>query len=114
MIELTTYVCVFQEGFIMGTDLLSADQRVSPTQVWAQLSPDLQVHIIRLVAQLAAHLVLAEEEHPQHTRKETCDALGSAFTSLTRIKVIPGLRPLVAMAFRLWSLKSGSSNAARS
>ncbi|HEX6481300.1 MAG TPA: hypothetical protein VF043_20875 [Ktedonobacteraceae bacterium] len=77
MIELTTYVCVFQEGFIMGTDLLSADQRVSPTQVWAQLSPDLQVHIIRLVAQLAAHLVLAEEEHPQHTRKETCDALSS-------------------------------------
>ncbi len=77
MIELRTYVCVFEEGFIMGTDLPSADQRVSPAQVWAQLSPDLQVHIIRLVAQLAAHLVLTEEEHPQHTRKETRDALSS-------------------------------------
>ena len=75
MIELSTYVSVLKEGCIM--DFLAADQRVSPTQVWAQLSPDLQVHIIRLVAQLAAHLVLAEEEHPQHTRKETCDALSS-------------------------------------
>ena len=43
----------------MATNFPSADQRVSPTQVWAQLTPDLQVHIIRLVAQLAAHLVLA-------------------------------------------------------
>ncbi len=77
MIELTMYVCVFEEGFIMVTDFPSADQRVSPAQVWAQLSPDLQVHIIRLVAQLAAHLVLAEEEHTQHTRKETGDALSS-------------------------------------
>jgi hypothetical protein len=77
MIELRTYVCVFEEGFIMGTDFSSADQRVSPAQVWAQLSPDLQVHIIRLVAQLAAHLLLAEEEHPQHTRKEIRDALSS-------------------------------------
>jgi hypothetical protein len=77
MIERTMSVCVLQEGFIMATDFLSADQRVSPAQVWAQLAPDLQVHIIRLVAQLAAHLVLAEEEHPQHTRKETCDALSS-------------------------------------
>jgi hypothetical protein len=77
MIELTMYVCVCEEGFIMVTDFPSADQRVSPAQVWAQLSPDLQVHIIRLVAQLAAHLVLAEEEHTQHTRKETGDALSS-------------------------------------
>jgi hypothetical protein len=75
--ELTTCVCVFEEGFIMATDLPSADQRVSPTQVWAQLSPDLQMHIIRLVAQLAAHLVLTEEEHPPHARKETRDALSS-------------------------------------
>ena len=77
MIELRTYVCLFEEGFIMVSDFPSADQRVSPAQVWAQLSPDLQVHIIRLVAQLAAHLVLAEEEHPQHPRKETRDALSS-------------------------------------
>ena len=61
----------------MATDFPSADQRVSPTQVWAQLTPDLQVHIVRLVAQLAAHLVLAEEEQAQHARKETCDALSS-------------------------------------
>jgi hypothetical protein len=77
MIELTMSVCVLEEGFIMATDFLSADQRISPTQVWAQLTPDLQVHIIRLVAQLAAHLVLAEEEHAQHARKETRDALSS-------------------------------------
>ena len=77
MIERTMSVCVLEEGFIMATDFLSADQRVSPTQVWAQLTPDLQVHIIRLVAQLAAHLVLAEEEHAQHARKETRDALSS-------------------------------------
>ncbi len=77
MIELTMSVCVLEEGFIMATDFLSADQRVSPTQVWAQLTPDLQVHIIRLVAQLAAHLVLAEEEHAHHARKENRDALSS-------------------------------------
>jgi hypothetical protein len=77
MIELTMSVCILEEGFIMATNFPSTDQRVSPTQVWAQLSPDLQVHIVRLVAQLAAHLVLAEEEHAQHARKETCDALSS-------------------------------------
>ena len=77
MIERTMSVCVLEEGFIMATDFPSADQRVSPAQVWAQLTPDLQVHIIRLVAQLAAHLVLAEEEHAQHVRKETRDALSS-------------------------------------
>jgi hypothetical protein len=77
MIERTMSVCVLEEGFIMATDFPSADQRVSPAQVWAQLTPDLQVHIIRLVAQLAAHLVLAEEEHAQHTRKENRDALSS-------------------------------------
>jgi hypothetical protein len=77
MIELATYVCVLEEGFIMATDFPSAAQCVSPAQVWAQLSPDLQVHIIRLVAQLAAHLVLAEEEHAQHARKEAGDAFSS-------------------------------------
>ena len=77
MIELMTYVCVLEEGFMMATDFPSAAQCVSPAQVWAPLSPDLQVHLIRLVAQLAAHLVLAEEEHVQHARKETGDALSS-------------------------------------
>jgi hypothetical protein len=77
MIERTRSVCVLEEGFIMAPDFLSADQRVSPAQVWAQLTPDLQVHIIRLVAQLAAHLVLAEEEQAQHARKENRDALSS-------------------------------------
>lgn len=77
MIELVMYVCVRKEGYFMATDFPSATQRVSPAQVWAQLSPDLQVHIVQLVAQLAAHLVLAEEEHAQHARKETRDALSS-------------------------------------
>jgi hypothetical protein len=77
MIKLTMSVCVLEEGFIMATDFLSADQRVSPAQVWAQLTPDLQVRIIRLVAQLAAHMVLDEEEHAQHARKEAPDALSS-------------------------------------
>ena len=40
---------------------------------------------------------------------QTC-SLGRAFTT----KVTPGLRPLVVTAFRLWSLKSGSSTAVRS
>ncbi len=77
MIELGMSVCVLKEGFIMATDFPSAAQRVSPAQVWAHLSPDLQVHIVQLVAQLAAHLVLTQEEHAQHARKEASDALSS-------------------------------------
>jgi hypothetical protein len=54
---------------------------VSPAQVWRHLSTDLQGHVIRLLAQLAAHLVLteaeAEEEPAQLERKETCDALSA-------------------------------------
>ena len=57
------------------------DHLVSPAQVWRQLSTDLQVHVIRLLAQLAAHLVLSEaeteEEHAQLARKETRDALSA-------------------------------------
>ena len=59
----------------------TADQLVSPTQVWRHLSTDLQVHVIRLLAQLAAHVVLSEseteEEHAHHPRKETRDALSA-------------------------------------
>ena len=77
MIELSTYVSVLEEGCIMDMDFLAADQRVSPAQVWAQLSPDLQVHIIRLVAQLAAHLVLTEGERTPLGRKESSDVLSS-------------------------------------
>ena len=53
------------------------DQVISPAQVWTHLSTDLQVHVVRLLAQLAAHLVLAEGEHAQQARKETRDALTS-------------------------------------
>ena len=55
------------------------DHLVCPAQVWRQLSTDLQVHVIRLLAQLAAHLVLSatEEEHAQLARKETRDALSA-------------------------------------
>ena len=57
----------------------TTDPLVSPAQVWRHLSTDLQVHVIRLLAQLAAHLVLTEteEEHAHPTRKETGDALSS-------------------------------------
>ena len=58
----------------------TADHMVTPAQVWTYLSTDLQVHVIRLLAQLAAHLVLTEteEEHAHHPRKETRDALSSS------------------------------------
>ncbi len=57
----------------------TTDHMVSPTQVWRHLSTDLQVHVIRLLAQLAAHVVLTEteEEHAQSARKETRDALAA-------------------------------------
>ena len=59
----------------------TTDQVISPAQVWPRLSTDLQVHVIRLLAQLAVHLVLTEtataEEHAHHPRKETRDALSA-------------------------------------
>jgi len=65
----------------MAMDSSPTDHLVSPTQVWRHLSTDLQVHVIRLLAQLAAHLVLteteAEEERAQLARKETRDALSA-------------------------------------
>ena len=61
----------------MVMDFSTADQMVSPAQVWTHLSTDLQVHVVRLLAQLTAHLVLAEGERTPPGRKETEDALSS-------------------------------------
>lgn len=77
MIELATRLSILKEGSIMAMDSSTADQMVSPAQVWTHLSTDLQVHVVRLLAQLAAHLVLSEGQHPQPARKETRDGLSS-------------------------------------
>ena len=79
MIELATCLSILKEETIMAMDSTTTDHMVSPAQVWRQLSTDLQVHVIRLLAQLAAHLVLteAEEERAQLARKETGDALSA-------------------------------------
>jgi hypothetical protein len=59
----------------MVTNSPRASQIVSPAGVWAHLSTDLQVQAVRLLAQLAAHLVLTQAEQPiQQERKEACDA----------------------------------------
>ncbi len=77
MIELATRLSILKEAAIMTTNFSTADQIVSPAQVWTHLSTDLQVHVVRLLAQLAAHLVLAEGESTPPGRKETGDALSS-------------------------------------
>jgi hypothetical protein len=79
MIERATCLSIRKEGALMAMHSSTADQLVSPTQVWRHLSTDLQVHVIRLLAQLAAHLVLTEteEEHAHYPRKETRDALSA-------------------------------------
>jgi hypothetical protein len=79
MIELATCLSIRKEESIMALHSSPTDHLVSPAQVWRQLSTDLQVHVIRLLAQLAAHLVLSEteEEHAQLARKETRDALSA-------------------------------------
>ena len=79
MIELTTCLSILKEEPIMAMHSSTTDPLVSPAQVWRHLSTDLQVHVIRLLAQLAAHLVLTEteEEHAHHTRKEARDAFSS-------------------------------------
>ena len=79
MIERATCLSILKEDPIMAMHSSPTDHLVSPAQVWRQLSTDLQVHVIRLLAQLAAHLVLSEteEEHAQLARKETCDALSA-------------------------------------
>ena len=77
MIELATRLSILKEAAIMTMNFSTADQIVSPAQVWSHLSTDLQVHVVRLLAQLAAHLVLTEGQHPQPARKETRDGLSS-------------------------------------
>jgi hypothetical protein len=77
MIELATCLSMLKEGPIMAIHSSPAHQLVSPAQVWTHLSSDLQVHVVRLLAQLAAHLVLTEEEHAHQVRKEVLDALSS-------------------------------------
>ena len=79
MIELTTCLSILKEDPIMAMHSSPTDHLVCPAQVWRHLSTDLQVHVIRLLAQLAAHLVLteAEEERAQLARKETRDALSA-------------------------------------
>ena len=79
MIERATYLSILKEEPIMAMDSSTTDHLVSPAQVWRHLSTDLPVHVIRLLAQLAAHLGLteAEEERAQLARKETRDALSA-------------------------------------
>ena len=77
MIELATRLSILKEAAIMAMDFSTADQMVSPAQVWIHLSTDLQVHVVRLLAQLAAHLVLTEGERTPPGRKETGDGLSS-------------------------------------
>jgi hypothetical protein len=77
MIERATCLSILKEEPIMAMHSSTTDHLVSPAQVWKHLSTDLQVHVIRLLAHLAAHLVLSatEEEHAQLARKETRDVL---------------------------------------
>ena len=77
MIELATCLSILKEEPIMAMHYPTPDQVISPAQVWPRLSTDLQVHVIRLLAQLAAHLVLTEEEHAHQARKEVLDAFSS-------------------------------------
>ena len=80
MIERATCLFILKEDPIMAMYSSTTDHLVSPAQVWRHLSTDLQVHVIRLLAQLAAHLVLTEteEERARLARKETHDAPSAA------------------------------------
>lgn len=77
MIEAMTSSSILKEGSIMITHSSSVEQAVSPAHIWAHLPTDLQVQVVRLLAQLAAHLVIAEEEPLQQARKERHDGLSS-------------------------------------
>ena len=78
MIELARRLSILKEAAIMAIrDFPPAEQMVSPVQVWTHLSSDLQVHVVRLLAQLAAHLVLTEGERTPLGRKESSDVLSS-------------------------------------
>ncbi len=48
----------------MDAHPLPTDQPVSPAQVWARLTTDVQTRAIRLMAQLALNLVAAPDERP--------------------------------------------------
>ena len=77
MIELVTCLFILKEEPIMAMHSSTTDHLVCPAQVWRHLSTDLQVHVIRLLAQLAAHLVLTEGERTPLGRKESSDVLSS-------------------------------------
>ncbi len=77
MIEGTMCVCILKEELIMGMDSPISNQMTTPTQVWAHLSTDLQLQVVHLLAQLAAHFVLAQVEPVQQVRKESTDGLSS-------------------------------------
>ncbi len=62
----------------MDTNSPRVAQIVSPAGVWALLSTDLQAQTVRLLAQLAAHLVLAQAEPIQQEGKEACNAVPCA------------------------------------
>lgn len=77
MIKSATCSSILKEDHIMTIHPSSADQIILPAHVRARLPTDLQVQVVRLLAQLAAHMVLAEEEHAPPRRKEALDALSS-------------------------------------
>ncbi len=61
----------------MGMDSPISNQMTTPTQVWVHLSTDLQLQVVHLLAQLAAHFVLTQAEPVQQVRKESTDGLSS-------------------------------------
>jgi flagellar biosynthesis regulator FlaF len=75
MIEQAIGSSIRKESHIMSIRPSSVEQVVSPAQVWARLSTDLQLHVVRLLAELAAHFVLSQAEHVRQTRKESADGL---------------------------------------
>jgi hypothetical protein len=77
MIEAMASSSILKEGPIMVIQSSSGQQSIAPAHVWAHLPTDLQVQVVRLLAQLAAHLVLAEEEPIGLGRKEMDDGLSS-------------------------------------
>ena len=48
----------------MAHQTLSVNSRISPIQIWARLATEHRTQIIRLMAQLAFKLVLAEPNSP--------------------------------------------------
>jgi hypothetical protein len=82
MIELTIHVRSSHfpfGGASVSYQSSSANHYVSPTQVWARLTVECQMRIIRLMAQLAFKLVadqspfIKESDHvvPDHTQNPT-------------------------------------------